>query len=182
MEQKKFSYYEIFLGGAYFPLVNAKGILSNVIQRPLSEDITLSNAFSCFYKEWEELKTNHNYSSNKQRIENMIKTCQNMSHIHMEYYNYFVSSSQSQHFYNRSIECSDQFNVESPTSPINILESNGFFHSNYEGLTPVTDDEGYRTRLSTIPSPNPSMLNIINSPRLSHDTGFDPFSDEDDFF
>jgi hypothetical protein len=106
----------------------------------------------------------------------MIEYCQTMNDIRKLLYTYRRQSN----------EFDIDGSISEPYSPgMNLVDSDYFYgNTNIITSTPITDDEGYRTRLPTTASADSSFICINNtSPVLSHHRDLEwnsVFGDESD--
>jgi hypothetical protein len=128
----------------------------------------------CFDIEYDSL---YRYSYVRKRARFMIEYCRTLADIRKLLFTYR----------HQPTECAidtvniDNYNSE-PSSPSN---TNYLFYLSGPNVniitsTPITDDEGYRTRLPTTASPDSSFIHIIGSPVLSHPMDLDWSSGIDD--
>lgn len=173
------------LGGDYIPLRNAAHVLTTIIQRALLEEDTLSQLLRHFDIHLDiEYGALYCYSYVQKRADFMIEYCQTMTDIRKNLYTYRcepigyvidkinddINTVDSDNFepYSPSSSVRDDFN-RLLCDNINIIAS-----------TPITDDEGYRTRLPTTASAESSFIHVIGSPAYSNLTDFDWTNEIDD--
>ncbi len=164
-------------GGEYLPLINASRVLSFVIKQAILEEDTLSQLFRHLDIHADiEYNSLYHYSYVEKRAHFMIEYCQTMNDIRKLLYTYR----------RQSTEFDIDGNISEPHSPgMNLVDSDYFYgYANIITSTPITDDEGYRTRLPTTASADSSFICINNtSPVLSHHRDLEwnsVFGDESD--
>jgi hypothetical protein len=158
-------------------LINASRVLSFVIEQAILGEDTLSQLLHHLDIQFDvEYNSLYHYAYVEKRARFMIEYCQTMNDIRKWLYTYRLPSTE---FDIISINIdNNSFETHSPTlSMLNFNYSYG--NSNVFTSTPVTDDEGYRTRLPTTASADSSFMLINSSPVLSHN-GLDWNSEIDD--
>jgi hypothetical protein len=142
------SLYKI-VGGEYLPLINASRVLSSVIQRAILEEDTLSQLFRHLNVELDiEYNSLYHYKYVEKRARFMIEYCKTMADIRRWLFTY----------------CHRDSKPYSPPSYSDFIGSTPPPFINVDTSTPVTDDEGYRTRLPTTASADSSLIHINGSP------------------
>ena len=136
------------------PLINASRILSTVLRKAIHEEDTISQAFRRINRCEFELHSFYHYSSIQPRVRFIIEYCRTMTGIRNELYTYRSGSNGL----NINISFDEEHQSEPGTPPWNWVD----FERSYSLLTimtstPVTDDEGYRTRLPTTASADSSF-------------------------
>ncbi|CAF2393148.1 unnamed protein product [Rotaria sp. Silwood2] len=166
-------------GGEYLPLINASHVLSSVIKRAILEEETLAQLFR-----HSDIRVNIEYNSLycysyvEKRARFMIEYCQTMTDIRKWLFTYRYQP--IEFIIDKIDDDDDDFEPHSPSS------NKDYFHHllcqnvNIMASTPITDDEGYRTRLPTTASTDSSFIHIIGSPISSYRTDFDWTSEIDD--
>jgi len=183
-------------GGDYLPLINASRVLSSVIQRAILEEDTLSQLFRHLDIHADiEYNSLYHYSYVEKRARFMIEYCHTMTDIRKWLYTYRHQSTKHYIVDNNSeplplfSESHSPLFFEShsplfskPHSPLLNMLSFDYWHGNASVITstPLTDDEGYRTRLPTTASAGSSFMEINGSPVLSHHIDWDSNSEIDD--
>ncbi|CAF0723027.1 unnamed protein product [Rotaria sordida] len=164
-------------GGAYLPLINALHVLSSVIPRAILEEETLTQLFRRADIHFDiEYNSLYCYSYVEKRVRFMIEYCHTMTDIRKWLFTYRY---QPIEFIVDKIDDND-FEPHSPSS------NRDYFHDflcqnvNIIASTPITDDEGYRTRLPTTASTDSSFIHIIASSASSYRMEFDWTSEIDD--
>ena len=169
-------------GGEYLPLINASRVLSSVIQRAILEEDTLSQLFRHLdiYFDIEHNSLYH-YSYVEKRARFMIEYCRTMTDIRKWLYTYRHQSTEVViDIVNIDSDNSDNSEPHSPSSDTNYFDNLLYPNINIITSTPITDDEGYRTRLPTTASADSSFIHFIGSPVISHPMNLDWSSEIDD--
>ncbi|CAF0877651.1 unnamed protein product [Rotaria sp. Silwood1] len=165
-------------GGEYLPLINALHVLSSVIQRAILEEETLAQLFRRSDIHFDiEYNSSYSYSYVEKRARFMIEYCQTMTDIRKWLFTYRY---QPIEFIIDKIDDDDDFESHSPSSNQDYFDHLLYENINIIASTPITDDEGYRTRLPTTASNDSSFIHIIGSPVSSYRTDLDWTSEIDD--
>ncbi|CAF0972527.1 unnamed protein product [Adineta steineri] len=163
-------------GGEYIPLINATRILSSVIQRAILGEDTLSQLFRRLDIHFDvEYNSLYHYEYVQDRVRFMMEHCQTMADIRKWLY---PPHHPSKEYIMGGMNVDDDDDFE-PGSP--SLETNYSFCPSINNLyfSPITNDEGYRTRLPTTASGDLSF-NVISSPVSSIHIDLDSNSEIDD--
>jgi hypothetical protein len=157
-------------------LINASRVLSFIIKQALADGDTLSQLFRRLDIEWDiEFNSLYHYHQVQNRARFMIKYCRTMNDIRREL------------FTHRRKLVIDEINDDivqaySPLSNTHYTDYWPWPDVNTITSTPITDDEGYRTRLPTTASAGSSFIHFIGSPALSNHMELDWNSETDDGF
>lgn len=165
------------VGGEYIPLINASRVLSFVIEQAILGEQTLSQLLHHHLDVREDIELNSLYhrSLAEERARFMFKYCRTITDIRKWMYNYRDQPS------GYDIDLHD--NYSELHSPALIIHDRDFFNGNGNifASTPLSDDEGYRTRLPTTASADSSFMSICGSPVFSqHMMLFEIGGDTDD--
>lgn len=137
------------------PLINAPRILSTVLLRAIHEEDTISQAFRHIAQREFELNSFYHYLSIERRVRFIIEYCRTMRDIRKELYAYRSPSE----VLNLDASSDDEHAFEPGSPPWNPIGFERFYsESTIMTSTPLTDDEGYRTRLPTTASAESSFM------------------------
>ena len=176
----------IVLGGEYLPLINAARVLRSVIKETIFGEETLTQLFRHLSMASDiEINSSYRHWVIQDRARAMMTNCQTMAQIRKWLYSYCnpANVTLGLPFNARDVvdddDDDDIFECHSP-------RSNGYDLLDLDCPTievfassPITDDEGYRSRLPTTASSNTSfVLHYDSSPRSYH-TDLDWLSDID---
>jgi len=161
-------------GGEYLPLINALRVLSFTIEQVILGEDTLSQLFRHLDIHADiEYNSLYNYSYVLNRARFMIEYCQTMTDIREWLYTYRHQSTE--------LVINIESDYSEPHSPTNMFSINYLYgNASVFTSTPITDDEGYRTRLPTTASAESSFIYINGSPLFSNAFGLDWNSEIDD--
>ncbi len=139
-------------------MINACRVLSFVIENAIVGEDTLSQVFRHLDIDDIERYSLYHHAYVEKRARFMIENCRTMTDIRKWLYNYRHQS--TKHGIS-IIFIDDNDDVSEPYTPPNTvnfirLYSNATIFSS----TPITDDEGYRTRLPTTASADSSFIHI----------------------
>jgi len=162
-------------GGEYLPLINALRVLSFAIEQAILGEDTLSQLFRHLDIHADiEYNSLYHYSYVVNRARFMIKYCQTMTDIRKWLYTYRHQSTE--------LVINIEGDYSEPHSPTTNMFNIDYLYGNVSVFTstPITDDEGYRTRLPTTASAESSFICINGSPIFSNPMGLDWNSEIDD--
>jgi hypothetical protein len=149
----------IILGGEYIPLINAHRVLSFVIETAILEEDTISQVFRHIDIDDIQRDSLYHHKNIEKRARFMMENCRTMSDIRKWLYNY--RDQLVIHSMDMMIFIGDNDNISEPYTPPNSCNFSGWYSNpNIFSSTPITDDEGYRTRLPTTASPDSSFTRI----------------------
>ncbi|CAF3318803.1 unnamed protein product [Rotaria socialis] len=151
-------------GGEYIPLINSVHVLTSVIKQALLEDTLLQSFRHLDIHLDIEYDSLYSFLAVQKRADFMIEYCRTMTDIRKCLYTYRNQP------------------TELIIDEINDDDVDHFVWKNINIIisTPITDDEGYRTRLPTTASAESSFIDIIGSSASSYHTDFDLNSEIDD--
>ncbi len=155
-KQKTKHLYEIS-GGEYIPLINASRVLSFVIQQSILGEDTLSQLFRHLDIDDIERHSLYHYSYVEKRARFMNEYCRTMADIRRWLYTYRHRPT----VFSMNIIIHDDNDSEPYTPPLNSFNFDRLYSNvTIFSSTPITDDEGYRTRLPTTASSDSSFIRI----------------------
>lgn len=146
-------------------MINARRVLSSVVEKAIFEELTLSGLFRCLdMRDDIEANSLYNHSHVKKRVSFMHQYCRTMNDIRKWLYSYGRPTKEVEFCLPDFDENETDFQVGGPLSTT-------YFDEYYMVLTstPLTDDEGYRTRLPTTASLNSSFYSTDESSLFSDD-------------
>ncbi len=156
-------------------MINASRVLSFVIEQAILGEDTLSQLLHHLDIQIDiECNSLYHYSYVEKRARFMIEHCETMSNIRKWLYTY--RSQPTAYDINIIIIGNDHSEPHSPA--LNIPNFNYLYgNANIATSTPITDDEGYRTRLPTTASGDSSFIYIDGSPVLSNQADLDWYNE-----
>ena len=135
---------------------------------------TLSQVFHGLDINEIQLNSSYRYSVIENRVNDMMNRCQNMSQIRRRMF-IWRERPPSPPVYEINVSDEDEEDLQEYAPPSTFRRGRNPFMS-----TPITDDEGYRSRLPTTASLNSSFSLQSESPILFFRMDSDSFSDIDD--
>ena len=174
----------IVLGGEYIPLVNAARILRSMIKQTIFGAETLTQSFRHLSMGSDiEINSSYRHCAIRDRARFMNTDCSTMAKIRERLYTYRDSSNSTvnntSYVWDYGDTDDDVFEPHSPPSNEYGLAALDDLMMEAMASTPVTDDEGYRSRLPTTASSNASPARHHNSSPRSDHTDIDWSSDID---
>jgi len=147
-------------------LINASRILSFVIEQAILGEDTLSQLLHHLDIQFDiEYNSLYHYAYVEKRARFMIEYCQTMADIRKLLYTYRHQPAKL----DIDIVNIEYYNSKPHSPALNMFNFNHSYGiANVFSSTPITDDEGYRTRLPTTASANSSFICINGSPVLSY--------------
>ncbi|CAF0814636.1 unnamed protein product [Adineta steineri] len=164
-------------GGIYLPFINATRVLSSVIQGAILGEDTLSQLFRRLDIHNDiEYNSLYHHKYVQKRVDFMMEYCRTMADIRKWLYPVHHPSTE---YITGGMNVDDDDDNFEPGSP--SLETNYLLCPSINiYFTPITDDEGYRTRLPTTASGDSSFNVVGSSPVSSIRTDLDLYSEIDD--
>ncbi len=159
-------------------MINASRVLSFVIEQAILGEDTLSQLLHHLDIQVDiECNSLYHYGYVEKRARFMIEYCRTMTDIRKLLYTYRHQPAK----FDINIVNIDNCNSEPHSPALNMFNFDHLYgNANVVTSTPITDDEGYRTRLPTTASANSSFICINGSPVLSHREDLDWSSEIDD--